>query len=276
MIFVAANHLARQMPLSCQKGVLLIVAQFDKVADIYDATRGFARGVDGEICQWILQRLTADPAITEIGVGTGRVALPFIAGGVRYTGIDVAEGMVDVLQAKLGGDLRRSQLYVGDVHEGLPVADASQDAVVAVAVMHLLDPARALAQVRRVLKPHGALIWGEDRLDPASPRARIRSHYIGALPPASPQITGEAHRRILGEWGATATRHTVATWQFDESPATALESLRQREQSFTWVLDDAAHAEAVRRTEARARQLWPDLERPVTQQNAFVVDWYQC
>ncbi|HWI60654.1 MAG TPA: class I SAM-dependent methyltransferase, partial [Symbiobacteriaceae bacterium] len=243
--------------------------------DIYDATRGFAAGVDQEICQWILHRLPADPAITEIGVGTGRIALPFITGGVRYTGIDVAEGMLDMLRAKLGGDLRRSQLFVGDVHESLPVADASQDAVLAVAVMHLLDPEKALAQVRRVLKPHGALVWGEDRLDPESPRLRIRGRYIGHLPPASPKITGEAHRTILRNLGAAAARHSVAAWTFAESPAAELENIRQRKHSFTWVLDDAAHAAAVRETEAWARAIWPDLDRPITQRNSFAVEWHQ-
>lgn len=94
--------------------------EFDQVANVYDATRAMAPGVDEEICQWIRKRLSADPAITEIGVGTGRIALPFIVRGVRYTGIDVSTPMMDVLRSKLGGDLRRAQLLLGDVADHGP------------------------------------------------------------------------------------------------------------------------------------------------------------
>jgi SAM-dependent methyltransferase len=40
----------------------------------------------------------------ELGVGTGRIALPLAAHGVRVTGIDLSEPMVARLRAKPGGD----------------------------------------------------------------------------------------------------------------------------------------------------------------------------
>ena len=49
----------------------------------------------------------------ELGVGTGRIALPLAARGIRVHGIDLSEAMVARLHAKLGGE--RVETTVGDM-----------------------------------------------------------------------------------------------------------------------------------------------------------------
>ena len=51
-----------------------------------------------------LARLAGDGPALELAIGTGRVALPLAATGVRVDGIEVSQAMVDRLRAKPGGD----------------------------------------------------------------------------------------------------------------------------------------------------------------------------
>jgi SAM-dependent methyltransferase len=59
----------------------------------------------------VLAELAGGRAL-ELGVGTGRVALPLAAAGVDVTGIDLSEEMVARLRAKPGGD--RIPVTIGD------------------------------------------------------------------------------------------------------------------------------------------------------------------
>jgi SAM-dependent methyltransferase len=51
-----------------------------------------------------LAELAGDGPVLELGIGTGRVALPLSRRGVRVHGIDVSPFMLERLQAKSGGD----------------------------------------------------------------------------------------------------------------------------------------------------------------------------
>ena len=51
-----------------------------------------------------LAQLAGDGPALELGIGTGRIALPLAARGVRVHGIDLSEAMVARLRAKPGGD----------------------------------------------------------------------------------------------------------------------------------------------------------------------------
>ena len=52
----------------------------------------------------VLTELTRDGAALELGIGTGRLALPLAARGVRVAGIDLSPDMVAQLRKKPGGD----------------------------------------------------------------------------------------------------------------------------------------------------------------------------
>ena len=51
-----------------------------------------------------LAELSGGGAALELGIGTGRIALPLMARGVRVAGIDLSEAMVTRLRAKPGGE----------------------------------------------------------------------------------------------------------------------------------------------------------------------------
>ena len=51
-----------------------------------------------------LTQLAGDGGALELGIGTGRLALPLAARGVRVAGIDLSGAMVDRMRAKPGGE----------------------------------------------------------------------------------------------------------------------------------------------------------------------------
>jgi SAM-dependent methyltransferase len=59
-----------------------------------------------------LVALAGDGTALELGIGTGRIALPLAERGVRVHGIDLSEAMVEKLRAKPGGD--RIGVSMGD------------------------------------------------------------------------------------------------------------------------------------------------------------------
>jgi SAM-dependent methyltransferase len=75
------------------------------VAERYDATIGEwgDPAVVGATVEF-LARLASGGAALELGIGTGRIALPLAARGVRVHGIDLSPDMVSRLRAKPGGE----------------------------------------------------------------------------------------------------------------------------------------------------------------------------
>ncbi|HKP16990.1 MAG TPA: class I SAM-dependent methyltransferase [Gaiellaceae bacterium] len=75
------------------------------VAERYDSSLGEWGGPDavGATVE-LLAELARGGAALEFGIGTGRIALPLAARGVRVHGIDLSADMVAQLRAKPGGD----------------------------------------------------------------------------------------------------------------------------------------------------------------------------
>jgi SAM-dependent methyltransferase len=76
-----------------------------QAAERYDATLG-DRGDPEVVAATVdfLVELAGEGAALELGIGTGRIALPLAARGVRVHGIDLSPDMVAQLRAKPGGE----------------------------------------------------------------------------------------------------------------------------------------------------------------------------
>src|SRR6478672_9318250 len=72
----------------------------ERTAAVYDELNGVAppRMID------VLAELAGSGRALELAIGTGRVALPLAARGIRVEGIDISPAMVARLRAKPGGD----------------------------------------------------------------------------------------------------------------------------------------------------------------------------
>jgi SAM-dependent methyltransferase len=84
-----------------------------RVAERFDER--YAHQADPAVVEPVVDFLVAlagDGTALELGIGTGRIALPLAERGVRVHGIDLSEAMVEKLRAKPGGD--RIGVSMGD------------------------------------------------------------------------------------------------------------------------------------------------------------------
>ena len=72
----------------------------ERVAGVYDE---WYADVNPHLLIALAELAHGGPAL-ELGIGTGRIALPLAAKGVEMHGVDAAESMISRLQAKPGGD----------------------------------------------------------------------------------------------------------------------------------------------------------------------------
>ena len=71
----------------------------DSVADIYDQLYG---DIDQDAVSILIDLAQGGRAL-ELGIGTGRMALPLYHAGLEIQGIDASHAMTDKLKAKPGG-----------------------------------------------------------------------------------------------------------------------------------------------------------------------------
>ena len=69
----------------------------------------------------VLEQLAGSGPALELAIGTGRIALPLAARGLRVDGIDISPAMVDQLRAQPGGD--QLSVTIGDFAD-VPVTGA--------------------------------------------------------------------------------------------------------------------------------------------------------
>lgn len=129
---------------------------WERMAPSYDKQIAFFERIQfGGGREWVGSR--ASGSVLEVAIGTGR-DLPFYPAGTRITGIDLSPAMLAVARqraAELGID---ADLREGDA-EALAFPDNSFDTVVCVlSLCSIPDPAKAVAEMARVLKPRGTLL----------------------------------------------------------------------------------------------------------------------
>ncbi len=73
----------------------------DRIADVYDDWYGEI--TDTTACVERLRQLAGEGPVLELGVGTGRLAIPLAHTGLRVTGVDTSTAMLQQLAAKPGG-----------------------------------------------------------------------------------------------------------------------------------------------------------------------------
>src|SRR6185436_13835575 len=76
----------------------------DRIADIYDVRYLEAFTEDTSDAVSFLSAIAGRAPALELGIGTGRVAIPLAETGTTVHGIDASEAMVANLRSKPGGD----------------------------------------------------------------------------------------------------------------------------------------------------------------------------
>ncbi len=93
---------------------LSLSSPYDAIAELYDP---WSRSVTEDIPFYVAEARKSGGPVVELGVGTGRIAIPTAAAGIAVIGVDSSAGMLEVCrrQAKTAGVTDLLDLRVGDI-----------------------------------------------------------------------------------------------------------------------------------------------------------------
>jgi SAM-dependent methyltransferase len=135
------------------------VSVYDDIARLYDP---WSASVQEDVPFYVEEARRSGGPVVELGVGTGRIAIPVAAAGIDVIGVDSSAGMLEVCRerAALAGvelDLRLGDLRDPPVEERVPLVTCPFRSL-----LHMqsdADRLRALRAVRRLLVPGGRFIF---------------------------------------------------------------------------------------------------------------------
>jgi SAM-dependent methyltransferase len=137
------------------------VSDYDPIAWLYDP---WSAGVVEDISFYVGEAMAAAGPVVELGVGTGRIAIPTAMAGVHVIGVDSSAGMLEVC-AQRAREARVDELLdlrLGDLRRP-PVAERVRLVTCPFrAYLHLRDDGErleALLATRSLLAPGGRLVF---------------------------------------------------------------------------------------------------------------------
>ena len=238
-----------------------MTTNFDRAASFYDDTRGLPVQTLRALTDRLAEGLGGASNVLEIGVGTGRVAVPLCERGYAMTGVDVSPKMLAVLDAKSSA----VQTRTADA-TALPFDDASFDAVLAVDVFHLVSAwRRAVEEAARVLRPGGSIVLSsfEGVADPTIALRQRIFQEAGAPPRRVGVDSAEVMADLAGRFDATTTELAAVPHVMETSLGAELEGLRAGTWSRYWELSDELRHRVADRIEAQLRDAGDDLAAPL-------------
>jgi len=146
------------------------VSAYDAIARVYDP---WSVSVTEDVAFYVSEARRAGGPVVELGIGTGRIAVPTAAEGIRVIGVDSSPGMLEVCreQGRLAGVEQLLDLRLGDIKEP-PVKERVRLVTCPFrSFLHLQDDderLQALHSVRELLVPGGRFIFdvfAPDRAD---------------------------------------------------------------------------------------------------------------
>ena len=133
------------------------MTDYDRMAEVYDEWFGVPSDTEDTVA--FLSDLAGPGRVLELGIGTGRIALPLSQRWYEVHGVDASEAMVEKLRAKSGGE--SIPVTIGDFAELDVEGDFSLVCVVFNTFFALLsqeDQVRCFSNVSRRLREGGVFV----------------------------------------------------------------------------------------------------------------------
>lgn len=246
---------------------------FDRAADYYDETRGFPAGVEKQAAALIAEVGNFDTRtrLLEIGIGTGRIALPLAPHVKAIYGIDLARPMMAKLRSK-----QTSQEVIHLVEgsaDHLPYPSGVFQGAVAVHVLHLIPTWRqVLEALARVLGKHGVFVhgWGDHQPDDLWTiwNREFSSQQVKGISKAQ----YDAFLQEAG-WQKVGERKTIA-YQRMLVPSSLIQRIQNRISSSMWEMTDEQIAEGVKHMQKLIQERYSNPEAPVEITHSFSAEAY--
>jgi SAM-dependent methyltransferase len=139
--------------------IAVMSSPYDAIAELYDP---WSASVLEDVAFYLEEARRSGGPVVELGVGTGRIAVPIAADGIRVIGVDSSRGMLDVCarRAALAGvelDLRVGDLREPPVSERVPLVICPFRSLLH---MHTdEDRRRVLGAAHELLLPGGRFVF---------------------------------------------------------------------------------------------------------------------
>lgn len=159
-------------------------------------------------------------ALLDVGCGSGQTAIPAAKQGIRVTGIDIAENLIQHARQRAQQSGLEVRFDVGSA-EDLPYSNNSFDVVISlIGAMFAPRPELVAAELARVLKSGGKLFMAN--WTPASMPAKMFKCVAGFVPPpaglVSPVLWGDeatVKQRLAHDFtDIQLTRKMYPQWHF--------------------------------------------------------------
>jgi ubiquinone/menaquinone biosynthesis C-methylase UbiE len=252
------------------------MSAFDSVAPTFDRHRALPDSVPKAIRAAILEAVDASsPRLLDLGAGTGRIGIPFVAAGDDYVGVDLSLGMLGAFAQRSGSGCAPRLVQADGEH--LPFRDATFDAVMLIQVFGgMRGWRRLLVEARRVLCGAGVLVLGRTLAPSDGLDSRMKQQLsllldeIGA--PADRTNTRQDAQGWL-EQEARGTRLVAATWTANRTPRGFIE--RHGSGARFSALPAPVKEEALRRLAAWAKTAFGSLDAASTEPHEFELQLFR-
>jgi ubiquinone/menaquinone biosynthesis C-methylase UbiE len=244
---------------------------FDRAVSYYDETRALPEAIASLPIEALVREtgLRPDARVLEIGIGTGRIAIPLTANVARVTGVDLSLKMMARLEAKIAKTTIRLDLARADAIR-LPFPDSIFDLAYGVHVLHLVSGWReAVSDARRVIKPGGYFVASWHRRRPDSPDTILRKELrrlakTRAVETRRPGAQSESEiLQELETWHGELSLVDVADWTEPSTPGEIIEELDRQIYSETWMISRPVMDELIPKLRDWAEAQFGSLESEV-------------
>jgi len=232
---------------------------FDRVASIYDETRGLSPKVLSHVLGILVDELQGKKVL-EVGVGTGRYAVPLQKSGILVVGVDISQQMVE-------HGLRKGLHHVV-LADGarLPFTPRTFDVATTNHMLHLVPDWRdVLLEIVRVTRDSYFSI-----LEKAYEKATLQTEYRDLAREAGFDAEHPGiHERDLP--ALLPPDVVMPVGPFDEFvPAdTLLEELENRAYSAQWAVPESVHRQVMR----TLRERWAGQD--IHHRYALEISWWR-
>lgn len=219
---------------------------FDRVAHCYDETRAMPPDVTAQVADAIsavLGEVAERPQVIEVGIGTGRIAVPLAERGARITGIDISPQMIAVLRSK------RSDIGVMLAESSRPPLRGQVfDAALFVHILHLVPDAEATVRATvPLVRPGGVIIRGQEERPEGSldqvmgdilQRTTREALGLDLWGRAQHEKGMAAYERVVTDAGCAIELRHVAAWERPTTAREVLDGMVRKDGSGSWQIPD--------------------------------------
>ena len=218
-----------------------LAQRFASVADVYERGRpDYPPAAVGALAAEL--GLASGARVLDLAAGTGKLSRALLACGYDVVAVEPLPSLRALLDERIGAGRVRA-----GVAEEIPLEDDSVDAVTVADAFHWFQPAPALAEIRRVLRPGGGLAVLAMVVDwSGASWAHEVGTLMAGLRPEHPHFDGPSWRdAVVAAGGWSVPREIRVTTNQPADAARIVDYVG----SMSWVaaMEEAAQAETLAR-----------------------------